>query len=94
MNADSVAALGELASDVFLVPVGNDLVLVEAGDAVTRRSVDSVDQVMRPITVLGLSSAPVADIFAGATARAVVAPDRFGGGFDADDLEAFVCQLR
>ncbi|MDT5226156.1 MAG: hypothetical protein QOG19_3563, partial [Mycobacterium sp.] len=70
VDADSVAALAEPASDVFLVPVGNDLVLVEAGDAVTRRSFDSVDQVMQPITVLSLSSAPVADIFAGAAGRA------------------------
>ena len=70
VNADSVAVLGEPAADVFLIPLGGDLVLVEAGDAVTTRRADSVDQVMRPITVLGLSSAPVADVFRGAAASA------------------------
>jgi alkylation response protein AidB-like acyl-CoA dehydrogenase len=40
-------------------------VLVEAGDAVTARRTDSVDQLMRPVAVLGLSSAPVAEVFAG-----------------------------
>ncbi|MDT5100433.1 MAG: hypothetical protein QOC76_4170 [Mycobacterium sp.] len=70
VNANSIAALAESAADVFLVPVGEDLVLVEAGSAVTTRSVDSTDQIMRPITVLGLSSAPVADVFPGAARSA------------------------
>jgi alkylation response protein AidB-like acyl-CoA dehydrogenase len=70
VDADSVAALAEPAADVFLIPVGDDLILVEAGDSVTTRRVDSVDQVMRPITVLGLSSAPVADVFPGAAGSA------------------------
>ncbi|MDT5015277.1 MAG: hypothetical protein QOD39_1437, partial [Mycobacterium sp.] len=70
VNADGIAALAESAADIFLIPVGDDLVLVEAGDAVTTRTVDSVDQVIRPITVLALSSAPVADVFPGAAAPA------------------------
>ncbi len=70
VNADSLAALAEPAADLFLIPVGDDLVLVEAGDTVTARNVDSVDQVMRPITVLSLSSAPVADVFPGAAGAA------------------------
>ncbi|MDT5007601.1 MAG: hypothetical protein QOJ24_4777 [Mycobacterium sp.] len=66
VNAGAIPSLSEPAADVFLVPVGDDLVLVEAADAVSTRSVDSVDQIMRPITVLGLASAPVADVFPGA----------------------------
>jgi 3-oxochol-4-en-24-oyl-CoA dehydrogenase len=66
VNAGAVPSLSEPAADVFLVPVGDDLVLVEAGDAVSTRSFESVDQLMRPITVLGLASAPVADVFPGA----------------------------
>jgi alkylation response protein AidB-like acyl-CoA dehydrogenase len=66
VNAGAVPSLSEPAADVFLVPVGDDLVLVEAGEAVSTRSVESVDQLMRPITVLGLASAPVADVFPGA----------------------------
>ena len=85
VNAESVAALAEPAADLFLIPVGDDLVLVEAGEAVTTRSVDSVDQLMRPITVLGLSSAPVADVFPGAAAcgarivRLLAAAEAVGG---------------
>lgn len=66
VSAGVVAALAEPAADIFLIPVGADLVLVEAGDAVGTRRTDSVDQLMRPITVLNLSSAPVADVFPGA----------------------------
>jgi alkylation response protein AidB-like acyl-CoA dehydrogenase len=66
VSAGAVAALAEPAADMFLIPVGADLVLVEAGDAVGTRRTDSVDQLMRPITVLNLSSAPVADVFPGA----------------------------
>jgi alkylation response protein AidB-like acyl-CoA dehydrogenase len=65
ITADAVAALTEPDADLFLVPVGDDIVLVENGDAVTARRTDSVDQLMRAVTVLGLSSAPVADVFAG-----------------------------
>jgi alkylation response protein AidB-like acyl-CoA dehydrogenase len=66
ISASAVAALGELSADVFLLPVGEDLVLVEAGDSVRATRTDSVDQLMRPITVLELSNAPVAEVFAGA----------------------------
>jgi len=65
ITADAVAVLAEPDADLFLVPVGDDMVLVEAGDAVTARRTDSVDQLMRPVAVLGLSSAPVAEVFAG-----------------------------
>ena len=34
VTANAVAALAEPAADIFLIPVGDDLVLVEAGDAV------------------------------------------------------------
>ncbi|WP_102141976.1 acyl-CoA dehydrogenase [Mycobacterium hubeiense] len=70
VNGDVVAALAESAADIFLIPVGDDLVLVEAGTGVTTRRIDSVDQVMRPITVLSLSSTPVADVFPGAARTA------------------------
>ncbi|ORV50445.1 acyl-CoA dehydrogenase [Mycobacterium europaeum] len=70
VSTDAVATLGEQHADVFLIPIGQDLVLVEAGDAVGTRRTDSVDQLMRPITVLNLSSAPVADVFPGAATAA------------------------
>lgn len=66
VSAVAVAALAELSADVFAVPVGDDLVLVEAGSGVSTRRVDSVDQLMRPITVLTLSDAPVIDVLHGA----------------------------
>jgi 3-oxochol-4-en-24-oyl-CoA dehydrogenase len=66
VSSDAIATLGESAADVFLVPVGEDLVLVEVGEGVTTRDVDSVDQLLRPVTVVGLSSAPVVDVFPGA----------------------------
>jgi alkylation response protein AidB-like acyl-CoA dehydrogenase len=70
VSAPAVATLGEVKSDLFLLPVGDDLVLVEAGDAITAMRTESVDQVMRPITVLTLSSAPVVEIFSGAASVA------------------------
>ncbi|MDT5046443.1 MAG: hypothetical protein QOG75_2296, partial [Mycobacterium sp.] len=85
VTADCVAALAERAADVFLIPAGDDLVLVEAGDAVITRAIDSVDQVMRPITVLDLASAPVAEVFPGAAAcaariiRLLAAAEAVGG---------------
>jgi alkylation response protein AidB-like acyl-CoA dehydrogenase len=66
VSASAVPTLGEVEADLFLLPIGDDLVLVEAGDAVSATRTDSVDQVMRPITVLTLSSAPVVEIFSGA----------------------------
>ncbi|MCV7280206.1 acyl-CoA dehydrogenase [Mycolicibacterium flavescens] len=71
VSADAVATLGESASDLFMLPVGDDLVLIEAGEAVTAEAIDSVDQLMRSVTVLGLSSAPVVDVFPGAADCAV-----------------------
>ncbi|BCO34360.1 acyl-CoA dehydrogenase [Mycobacterium heckeshornense] len=62
--AEAIAALAEPAADLFLVPAGNDMVLVENGDAVAARRTDSVDQLVRAVAVLKLSSAPVADVFA------------------------------
>ena len=66
VTANAVAALAESAADIFLIPVGDDLVLVGPGAGIVTRSIETTDQVMRPITVLGLSSAPVADVFPGA----------------------------
>jgi 3-oxochol-4-en-24-oyl-CoA dehydrogenase len=85
VHGDSVAALAEPAADVYLIPVGDDVLLVEAGDAVTVRAVGSVDQLMRPVVVLGLSSAPVADVLPGAaaavarTVRLLAAAEAVGG---------------
>jgi alkylation response protein AidB-like acyl-CoA dehydrogenase len=64
--ADAVATLGEASADVYLLPVGEDLVLVAAGEAISATRVESVDQLMRPVTVLALSDAPVVEVFAGA----------------------------
>ena len=66
VGATAVATLGELSADLFLLPVGEDLVLVEAGNSVRAARTESVDQMMRPVTVLELSAAPVAEVFAGA----------------------------
>ncbi|MGO9100750.1 MAG: acyl-CoA dehydrogenase [Mycobacterium sp.] len=70
VSADAVATLGERAADVFLIPVGDDLVLVESGDSVHITRTDAVDQLMRPITVVGLSDTPVADVFPAAASAA------------------------
>jgi alkylation response protein AidB-like acyl-CoA dehydrogenase len=66
VTTSAIATLGELSADLFLLPVGDDLVLVEAGDSVRATRTESVDQLMRPITVLELSGAPVAEVFTGA----------------------------
>jgi len=85
VRADAVATLGERHADVFLIPVGEDLVLVDAGDAVSTTRSDSVDQVMRPITVVKLSMAEAADHFPGAaraaarTVRLLAAAEATGG---------------
>ena len=70
VSADEVAALGEPGADVFLLPVGDDLVLVTTGDGVTMRRNDSVDRLMAVVTVVSLASAPVADVFPGAAGTA------------------------
>jgi 3-oxochol-4-en-24-oyl-CoA dehydrogenase len=66
VTADAVATLGEASADVYLLPVGEDLVLVAAGDAISATRVESVDQLIRPVTVLALSDAPVVEVFSGA----------------------------
>jgi alkylation response protein AidB-like acyl-CoA dehydrogenase len=65
VSADATATLAEPGADVFLVPAGDDMVLVEAGDTVTARGSEAVDRLMRPVTVVGLSSTPVSEVFAG-----------------------------
>ncbi|MBJ7336546.1 acyl-CoA dehydrogenase [Mycolicibacterium sp.] len=65
ISATAVPTLGERAADLFLLPVGEDLVLVEAGAGVHATRTDSVDQLLRPITVLDLSGAPVVEVFTG-----------------------------
>jgi alkylation response protein AidB-like acyl-CoA dehydrogenase len=66
VSVTAVATLGELSADLFLLPVGEDLLLVEAGNSVRATRAESVDQLMRPVTVLELSDVPVAEVFAGA----------------------------
>jgi alkylation response protein AidB-like acyl-CoA dehydrogenase len=66
VTADAVATLGEASADVYLIPVGEDLVLVAAGDAISATRTESVDQLIRPVTVLALSDAPVVEVFTGA----------------------------
>ena len=70
VSATAVPALGESSADLFLLSAGDDLVLVEAGDGVSTRSVDSVDQLLAPVVVVSLASAPVAEIFPGAAGTA------------------------
>ncbi|MCW2515424.1 MAG: acyl-CoA dehydrogenase domain protein [Mycobacterium sp.] len=70
VSAGAVAALAEPSADVFALPVGDDLVLVEAGSGVSTHRTDSVDQLMRPVTVLTLSAAPVVDVLRGAASVA------------------------
>jgi alkylation response protein AidB-like acyl-CoA dehydrogenase len=70
ISTEAVAALAEPEADLFLLPVGEDLLLVETGDGVTTRVTDSEDQLMRPVTVVGLSAARVAEVFPGAAQTA------------------------
>jgi alkylation response protein AidB-like acyl-CoA dehydrogenase len=85
VSGDALAALAEPAADVFMLPVGDDVVLVKAGDGVTTRRVDTVDQMMRPVTVVDLASAPVAEVFTGASKfashilRLLAAAEAIGG---------------
>jgi 3-oxochol-4-en-24-oyl-CoA dehydrogenase len=72
VSAAAVPALAEAAADLFLLPAGDNLVLVQAGEGVSTRSVDSVDQLLAPVVVVSLASAQVAEVFpeaAGAAAR-------------------------
>jgi alkylation response protein AidB-like acyl-CoA dehydrogenase len=85
VSAAAVPALAESAADLFLLPAGDDLVLVEAGNAVSTRTVDSVDQLLAPVVVVNLSAAPVAEIFPGAAGiatrilRLLAAAEAVGG---------------
>ncbi|BBX16976.1 acyl-CoA dehydrogenase [Mycolicibacterium duvalii] len=71
VSATAVPTLAEAAADVFLLPVGDDLVLVRSGDGVSTRNIDSVDLLLRPVTVVSLTSAEVAEVFPGAAVVAV-----------------------
>jgi alkylation response protein AidB-like acyl-CoA dehydrogenase len=66
VSADAAPALAEAAADLFLLPAGDELVLVQGGDGVTTRTVDSVDRLLAPVVVVSLSAAPIAEIFPGA----------------------------
>lgn len=85
VSATAVPTLAEPAADVFLLPVGDDLVLVRAGDGVSTRRIDSVDQLLRSVTVVGLSSAVAAEVFPGGaavasrTVRMLAAAEAVGG---------------
>jgi alkylation response protein AidB-like acyl-CoA dehydrogenase len=63
ISAAAVPALAEAAADVFLLPVGDDLVLVQTGDGVSTHNIDTVDRLLRPVTVVSLAGAAVVDIF-------------------------------
>lgn len=68
VSAHEFGALGEPSSDVFLLPIGDDVVLVRAGAGVTARRSESADRLMAAVTVVGLAEAAVADVFPGAAA--------------------------
>jgi 3-oxochol-4-en-24-oyl-CoA dehydrogenase len=71
VSAAKVPALAEAAADLFLLPVGDDLVLVQAGDGVSAETVDSVDRLLAPVIVVSLASVQVADVFPDAAGVAV-----------------------
>ncbi|MBX9642410.1 MAG: acyl-CoA dehydrogenase [Mycobacteriaceae bacterium] len=71
VSAAAVPALAEAAADLFLLPSGDDLVLVQAGDGVSIRTIDSVDQLLAPVIVASLDSVHVAEVFPGAAGVAV-----------------------
>ncbi|OBI17582.1 acyl-CoA dehydrogenase [Mycobacterium sp. E2497] len=83
--ASRVAALGESSSDVFLIPVDEDVVLLETGPAVTARAAESEDMLTRAITTLELTSAPITDTLPGAASvltrivRLLAAAEAVGG---------------
>jgi len=85
VTASAVPTLAESAADVFLLPVGDDVVLVGTGDGVSTRTIESVDQLLRPVTLVSLSSAVVAEVFPGAAAvvarvvRLLAAAEAVGG---------------
>ena len=67
VSAAAVPALAEAGADLFLLPAGDDLVLVRADDGVSARTVDSVDRLLAPVVVVGLDSVRVAEVFPNAT---------------------------
>jgi alkylation response protein AidB-like acyl-CoA dehydrogenase len=85
VSAAAVPALAESAADLFLLPAGDDLVLVEAGNDVSTRTFDSVDQLLAPVVVVNVNAAPVAEIFPGAAGiatrilRLLAAAEAVGG---------------
>jgi len=85
VTSSAVPTLAESAADVFLLPVGDDLVLVRAGDGVSTRKIESVDQLLRPVTLVRLASAVVVEVFPGGAAvasrvvRLLAAAEAVGG---------------
>lgn len=65
LSGAKVAVLAESSADLFVFPIGGDVVLVEAGDGLMARQVDTVDQLTRAITAVDLDGAAVADVIAG-----------------------------
>src|SRR5271163_2565805 len=85
VSAAAVPALAEAAADLFLLPAGGDLVLVQAGDGVSTRTVDSVDRLLAPVVVVSLASVRVAEVLPGAAGiatrilRLLAAAEAVGG---------------
>jgi alkylation response protein AidB-like acyl-CoA dehydrogenase len=85
VSAAAVPALAEAGADLFLLPASGDLVLVQAGDGVSTRTVDSVDRLLAPVVVVGLASARVAEVFPNAVGvatrilRLLAAAEAVGG---------------
>jgi alkylation response protein AidB-like acyl-CoA dehydrogenase len=85
VTATAVPALGEAAADLFLLPAGDDLVLVQAGDGVSTRTVGSVDRLLAPVVVVSLASVQVAEVLPGAAGiaarilRLLAAAEAVGG---------------
>jgi alkylation response protein AidB-like acyl-CoA dehydrogenase len=71
LSCTGVVVLGEPAADVVLIPVGEDLVLVEAGAAVQIERNCEVDRLTAPVSVVDAVSAPVAEVLSGAASVAV-----------------------
>jgi alkylation response protein AidB-like acyl-CoA dehydrogenase len=85
VSAVAVPALAESGADLFLLPAGDDLVLVEVGDGVSTRTIKSVDQLLAPVVVVSPASARVAEVFPGAAGiatrilRLLAAAEAVGG---------------
>jgi 3-oxochol-4-en-24-oyl-CoA dehydrogenase len=83
--AAGVPALAEAGADLFLLPAGDDLVLVQAGKGVSTRTVDSVDRLFAPVVVVNLASVQVAEVLPGAAGiatrilRLLAAAEAVGG---------------